>query len=262
MQELDLRVEELRGGYHTKEVVHGVSFGAKAGDVLAVLGPNGCGKSTLLKLVLRFLPPMGGKIYTRGTEVGAMGRRELAQVFAYIPQNENMSFPYTAHEMVTMARTNRISGFSSPSKADEAAALAALQELQIGHLANHYYNMLSGGQQQLVLIARALCQNACIMVMDEPTANLDFANQKLVTSAIKAIASTGKIVMITTHSPSQPFAVATKTLLMHEGNVAGFGPPADVLTPAVLEEVYGLPMDVVSVRDRTQKEHRICLSIE
>lgn len=261
MADLDLVVEQLRGGYDKKEVLHGVDFAVQTGEVLCLLGPNGCGKSTLLKLLLGFLPRMGGRISSRGRDIAALSRRQIARTFAYIPQSDRMMFPYTVLEMVMMGRTSYISAFETPREREQQLALQAMRQVGIEELGDTLYTALSGGQRQLVLIARALCQNTCILVMDEPTASLDFANQKMVLEAVSLLAAAGKIVVITTHSPSQPFAIASKVLLLQDGHTVGFGSPAEVLTDDTLEQVYGLPMEVVAVQDRNHKQHQICLSL-
>lgn len=261
MAELDLVVDGLRGGYGNKEVLHGVSFAISAGDVLCLLGPNGCGKSTLLKLLLRFIPRMGGAVSCRGHNVDRLDRRQLARFFSYIPQTDQSMFPYTALEMVLMARSSYLGAFQSPKQSDVETAYACLEKLKLAHLADFPYNKMSGGQRQLVLIARALCQSTCILVMDEPTASLDFANQQLINDAINVLAAEGKIVLVSTHSPAQPFAIASQVLLLRQGETVGFGPPGQVLTDESLETVYGIPMQVVAITDRNQKQRRICLSL-
>lgn len=261
MAELDLVVQGLRGGYGKHEVLHGITFSVTAGDVLCILGPNGCGKSTLLKLLLRFLPKTEGTVFCRGYDTDHLDRRKLARFFAYIPQTDQATFPYTALEMVTMARSSYLNTFQSPQKEDVDLAYACLEKLKLAHLADFPYNKMSGGQRQLVLIARALCQETCILVMDEPTASLDFANQQLINDAIHILGQEGKIVLVSTHSPAQPFAISSQVLLMRQGEALGFGPPKEVLTNQNLEAVYGIPMEVVTVTDRNQRERTICLTL-
>lgn len=261
MAELDLVVENLRGGYGKKEVVHGVSFALHAGDVLCLLGPNGCGKSTLLKLLLRFIPRMAGSVTCRGHNVDHLDRRHLARYFSYIPQTDRSNFPYTALEMVMMARSSYFGTFRTPAQEDIALAYQSLEKMKLAHLADFPYNQMSGGQRQLVLIARALCQSTCILVMDEPTSSLDFANQQMINDAIRLLANEGKIVLVSTHSPAQPFAIASQALLLRQGETIAFGPPTQTLTDQRLEEVYGIPMQVVAITDRNQREQRICLSL-
>lgn len=259
--ELQLRVDGLRGGYGDREIIHGVSFTVDTGDVLCILGPNGCGKSTLLKLMLRIHPKTGGAVFYRSENVDSMSRRRLAQCFSYIPQSGLIAFPYTALEIVTMARTSHIAALGSPKEVDIETAMRCLLNLKLGDIAYAQFNELSGGQRQLILIARALCQGACIMFMDEPVSNLDFANQKLINDAVRMIADEGKIVVICTHSPSQPFEIANKALLLNNGNMAGFGATDEVITAEALTAVYRIPMEIVTVTDQNQKRRKICLDL-
>ena len=256
-----LKVENLRGGYDKKEVVNGLSFSLGQGQVLGILGPNGCGKSTLLKLLLGFIPKKAGKIWLNGKDFDTLSRKSIAETLSYIPQTDYMPFPYTALEMVTMGRTNHINKWGIPSKQDIEIARDALEKLRVGHLADKIYTQISGGERQLVLIARAFCQDTKILVMDEPTASLDFSNQQLIMDAITTAVDTGKSVILTTHSPSQPFTIATNVLLMSEGDKVGFGSPVEVLTPESLEAVYGIPMDIVTIEDRNKMTRKICLPV-
>lgn len=244
-----------------KPVLHNLNISLSGGKIVGLLGPNGCGKSTLLKLLLRFIPKMGGEVFCRGHNVDELDRRRLAHFFSYIPQSDQAIFPYTALEMVSMARSSYMGAFQSPKKEDVELAYRCLEKLHIAHLADFPYNNMSGGQRQLVLIARALCQNTCILVMDEPTASLDFANQQLINDAIRILSKEGKIVIVSTHSPAQPFAIGSHVLLMRQGSSLGFGPPEEILNDHSLEEVYGIPMEVLSVRDRNQQERKLCLSL-
>jgi iron complex transport system ATP-binding protein len=256
-----LKVKNLTGGYGSREVVNDVSFSVAEGEVLCVLGPNGCGKSTLLKLLLRFLPKKSGQIMLQGLNIDALDRKTMAHLVSYIPQSDYMPFPYTIIEMVTMGRSCRLGRWKTPSKKDADFAYGCLEKLRIPHLSDKLYTQISGGERQLVLMARALCQDTKILIMDEPTASLDFSNQQLIMDAIVTAVSEGRSVVLTTHSPSQPFTIATKVLLLSEGFTVGFGDPLDVLTNESLEKVYGIPMDIVTIEDRNQTKRNICLPV-
>ena len=241
-----LRVENLIGGYGKREVVKNISFHVEKGDVLCILGPNGCGKSTLLKLLLRFIPKKSGRIFLQGQDMDQLHRKSIARIVSYIPQFDSMPFPYTVIEMVTMGRSCHLDRWKTPSKKDNRFAYESLEKLRISHLADKLYTQISGGERQLVLMARALCQDTRVLIMDEPTASLDFANQQLVMDAIATAVQEGKSIILTTHSPSQPFTIATKVLLLSQGSTVGFGKPLEVLTSESLERVYGIPMDIVT----------------
>lgn len=256
-----LEVDQVRGGYGGGDVVKGVSCCADAGDILCLVGPNGCGKTTLFRLLLGILPITGGGIRLDGQDVRSFSPRELASRIAYIPQYHTPIFSYTVLDVVVMGRAAQFSAFEAPKAADREAAFAALEKLNATHLANRKYTSLSGGQRQLILIARAICQSAKIFVLDEPAANLDYANHQLLMEVVADLARKGYCVVMSTHSPEHPASIGTRVLLMRDGQVAAFGPPEQVITPACLEPVYGIEIDVVTVRDRYGARRTICLPV-
>ena len=257
-----LEIENLSGGYGGEDVVKGVTCSADAGDVLCLVGPNGCGKTTLFRLILGFLTTSGGSIRIDGQSTQPLTPRELARLVAYIPQYHTPVYSYTALDIVMMGRATRFSAFNAPKAADREAAFSALEKLGAVHLANRKYTALSGGQRQMILIARAICQAAKVFIMDEPGASLDYANQQLLLETVTDLARNGYCVIMSTHSPEHPAAVGSKVLLMREGRVAAFGAPQQVITPTLLEQVYDIEMDVVSVNDRYGVQRTICLPVK
>ena len=256
-----LEVDQVRGGYGGGDVVKGVSCCADAGEILCLVGPNGCGKTTLFRLLLGILPITGGSIRLDGQDVRSFSPRELASRIAYIPQYHTPIFSYTVLDVVVMGRAARFTAFEAPKAADREAAFAALEKLNAAHLANRKYTSLSGGQRQLILIARAICQSAKVFVLDEPAANLDYANHQLLMEVIADLARKGYCVVMSTHSPEHPASIGSRVLLMRDGQVAAFGPPEQVITPECLEPVYGIEIDVVTVRDRYEARRTICLPV-
>lgn len=256
-----LKVSDLRGGYGKKDICQGISFELDKGEILSVLGPNGCGKTTFFRLLLGSLSTSGGKILINGRDRSEFSKKELAREIAYIPQHHSPIFAYSVLEIILMGRASHFSAFEKPREKDLERAFSALEMLHIEHLANSPYTALSGGQRQLVLIARAICQDAKIFVMDEPGASLDYANHQLLMEVIVELASKGYGIIMSTHSPEHPFSIAHKVLLLNKGANVSFGPPAKAITSKVLEEVYGIEMDIVHIPDRYGKTHTICLPL-
>ena len=231
---------DLAIGYPGHEVGSGITLAAGAGAVLCLLGPNGSGKTTLFKTLLGLLPARGGRVLLAGQPITSLSRAEIARRVAYVPQAHAAPFAYPALEVVLMGRTAQLGLFAQPGEADHEAARAALARL---------YTRLSGGQRQLVLIARALAQETPVLVMDEPTASLDFGNQTLVLREIAGLAADGLTVILSTHDPDHAFAVGTGAALLHDGCVRAKGAPADALTPEALSAVYGVDVRVEGLAD-------------
>lgn len=257
-----LELQNVRGGYGSGDIVKGVTCCADQGDVLCLVGPNGCGKTTLFRMMLGSIPISAGSIRIDGRNTRELTPKQLANLVAYIPQYHTPIFDYTVLDVVMMGRASHFSAFDTPKAVDREAAFAALAKINALHLANKKYTALSGGQRQLILIARAICQSAKVFVMDEPAANLDYANHQLLMEVIKDLAGQGYCVVMSTHSPEHPVSIGTKVLMMKEGTVAAFGDPKAVITPANLESVYDIEMDVVTVHDRYGVERTICLPVK
>lgn len=234
-----LEVKSMRAGYgRDKEIVHDVSFKLFEGDFNCIIGANGCGKTTVLKTILGLLPIMGGSVTINGHDTKNMTERQRATRFAYIPQTHKLPFPFAVKDVVLMGRTPYMSRIAVTSKADRRIAFAALCQLSIENLANRSYLELSGGQQQLVLIARALTQQPDILVMDEPTASLDFGNQQLVLSRMRNLVDSGMSVLMVTHDPAHAFYCADNVIVFHDGSIIQEGKPSDVITPANMRILY------------------------
>ncbi|MGU3537508.1 ABC transporter ATP-binding protein [Methylobacterium sp. A54F] len=240
-----LSVENLAFGYGARTVGQGVSFTLAAGETLCLLGPNGGGKTTLFKTLLGLLPAQGGRVRLDGADIAGWPRAQVARAIAYVPQAHAALFPFTAEAVVLMGRASRIAPFASPGAADRAAAAAALAALGIGHLADRVYTELSGGERQLVLIARALAGEPRLLVMDEPTASLDFGNQARVLGEIRRLRARGIAVVLATHDPGHAFLCADRVALLQGGRLAALGAPAETITPESLRGLYGVATAVV-----------------
>ena len=235
-----LELQKLRTGHGRRVVSESVDLSIEAGEVLCLLGPNGCGKTTLLRTVLGLLPPLSGQVVVQGQPVQHWPRAEFARRVGYVPQAQAGVFAFEALDMVLMGRAARMGLLAKPSKADKALALACMERLQIAHLATRRYTELSGGERQLVLIARALAQEPVLLVMDEPTASLDFGNQIRVMEQIATLSAQGMAVLLSTHQPEHALRVATRIALLGRGQLEAVGEPRTVATPAALGRLYGV----------------------
>lgn len=239
-----LQATELAFGYGRAKIGQGVTLSVDHGEVLCLLGPNGCGKTTLFKTLLGLLPRQGGGLELNGKDISTFSRSQFARHIAYVPQATGAYFPFSVFDVVLMGRASRIDTFASPTMADRAITQEALAALGIGHLAARPFTDISGGEKQMTLIARALAQEPELIVMDEPTASLDFGNQARVLSRISSFAASGMAVVISTHDPSHAFACASRVALMQSGALVAIGRPEDVLTPQSLQALYGVGVAV------------------
>jgi len=249
-------IENLCFSYGEKEVLKNISFSAEYGQFLSVLGPNGVGKSTLFRCMLGLLLPTKGGTSIDGKPVADMGAAQLAQRIAYIPQSHNPVFNFCVFDMVLMGTTAQLGSFESPKKEQTAQAEAALERLGITHLKDRGYGNVSGGERQLTLIARAIAQQAKILVMDEPSASLDFGNRIRVMQTVRALAKDGYAVIQSTHDPDQAFLYSDKILALHNGEVLTWGSPQETVCDSLMSELYGTDIEVCSLRG---DDIRVCV---
>ncbi len=225
----------------------GTGFGLdlRAGEVACVLGTNGSGKTTLFRTLLGLIPPVAGQVALDGRPLRDWPRAALARRLAYVPQAHLPPFPWRVEEVVMMGRLARNGPFSGPSRADRGAVAQALAAMGLDGFAGADYARLSGGQRQMVLIARALAQEAALIVMDEPAASLDFANRARFLDRIKALAEvSGCGVVIATHEPDHAFALDARAIALRDGTVCGDGPARALLSDGFLSRLYGIPVAV------------------
>jgi iron complex transport system ATP-binding protein len=240
---MTLSGRDLGIGYSDRVVGRGLEVSLDQGEVLALLGPNGSGKTTLLKTLLGILPPLSGDVLIDGRPLASLSAPERARRIAYVPQSHVPSFAFTVETVVLMGRTAHGNLFSRPSAADRAIAQRTLERFGIVHLGARPYTMISGGERQLVLLARALAQEPRFIVLDEPTASLDFGNQGKVMRELRALAASGHGVLFTTHDPNHALRAADRAFLMRDGKRLAQGRVRDVLTRAQLEALYGAPVE-------------------
>jgi iron complex transport system ATP-binding protein len=239
---------DLTIGYGDRVVGRNLDIALSTGEVLALLGPNGGGKTTLLKTLLGLLPPQAGDVRLDTKSLADFSPRERARLIAYVPQSHVATFAFTVETIVLMGRTAHGDLFSRPSAADRIIATQALERFGIAHLSTRPYTMISGGERQLVLLARALAQEPRFIVLDEPTASLDFGNQGKVMSEIRTLAASGHGVLFTTHDPNHAMRAADRAYLLRDGTRIGDGATGAVLSREQLEALYKAPVDVIADR--------------
>ena len=255
-----LEAEDLATGYGSLQIGAGISLGVGPSEILCLLGPNGCGKTTLFRTLLGLLPALSGKVRLDGDDLASLPRNLIARRIAYVPQAQMTAFPFRVDDIVLMGRTAATGLFSRPGSKDREIATAALERLGIAGLAERDYTTLSGGQRQLVLIARALAQQVGIIVMDEPTASLDFANQSLVLAEIAKLSRSERNgqdacgILLSTHDPDQAFLLDAEVALMANGGIDVKGRAAETLTGKALSRVYGIPIRV----EKTPSGRAVC----
>jgi iron complex transport system ATP-binding protein len=240
-----LRLHDVSFGYQVERpIFENISFEIGPGEVFCIIGPNGCGKTTLIDSILGMNQPQQGHIEIAGTDLRRLKPRGFAENIAYIPQNHVKTFPYSVLDIVVMGRTHAARMFSAPNAAERQRALESLEQVGLKGFENRLYTELSGGELQLVLIARALAQESRIILMDEPTAHLDFRHELMVMEIITwLVQEKGFSIIMATHFLNQAFylentGVKTRVALMNQGKFKAVGTPSEVLTRDSLKDVF------------------------
>lgn len=235
---MSIEIKNLCFSYETKTVLDGVSFTVSDGCMCAIMGRNGAGKSTLFKCILNRFEDFTGNILLDGTDVRKLPSKKRAGHLAYIPQEHYNAFNYTVEEIVLMGTAHRLGTFDTPKEEEIKKVCEALDMVGIRNMQNLDFDKLSGGEKQLVLIARALAQGARNIIMDEPTANLDYGNRKKVMSCIRNLADKGYCILFSTHEPEHAKTYADRVVILHKGIVYEEGKPNQIITEKILEEVF------------------------
>ncbi|MBI4855933.1 MAG: ABC transporter ATP-binding protein [Acetobacterium woodii] len=253
---MSIEVSNLSFSYSHRSVLNGINFIAQENQLLSILGPNGVGKSTLFRCILGLLRGYRGQVLLNGKDIKDISIKEIAKSLAYIPQSHYPSFNYSVFDMVLMGTTIQVSAFSRPGSKQIMLVEAALERLGISHLKNRGYTQISGGERQLVLMARALVQKTKILILDEPTANLDFGNQVRVLTQMKSLAKEGYTIIQSTHNPDQTFLFSDNVLAMKDGKILSSGIPGDIFTADLIKNLYATEVNINSLyEDRV----RVCI---
>ena len=253
---MSVKIENLSFSYGSHEVLRDISIDVEEGTLVNVLGPNGTGKSTLFRCILGLNRNYTGSIIVNGKDIRTLSIRERAREMAFIPQSHKPVYDYAVLDVVLMSSGAGAGAFFSPKKSHVDRAYEALERVGIGFLADRPYTRISGGEQQLVLIARALAQDASTIIMDEPTSALDYGNTVRVLSCVRQLSEEGLTIIQSTHQPDQAFLYADKTLVLHEGHVLAYGTPKETITEGLIGKIYGVEVEVNSLHD---DKVRVCV---
>ena len=254
-----LGLRNVSCGYDkNRPVLRGVQFAVETGQICCLLGPNGIGKTTLFKTILGLLKPLGGKLTIDGEDIASWPASKMAKHVAYVSQFHNPPFPYRVRDVVLLGRVSNTGYFGKVSEMDYRVAEKAIGDLGLTHLADTVYTDISGGERQLVMIARALAQEPRWLVMDEPTANLDYGNMVRVIKKIRELRENGYGVILTTHSPDQAFMYESNVALLRRGAPLVHGPAAKIITEQNMLLAYGVEVKIIEYFDPDGRLIRMC----
>ncbi|NLY56342.1 MAG: ABC transporter ATP-binding protein [Firmicutes bacterium] len=257
-----LSIRNATFAYSNKPVFEDICLEVEKGGFYCILGPNGSGKTTLLKCLAGILPLAKGKVYLNDTDLSRLHRNTIAKLIGYVMQEQETVFPFTVRQMVAVGRAPYIGLYSSPSAEDLAIVEEVIAEIGLTELRDKKYLELSGGEKQLVMIARVLAQKPQVLLMDEPASHLDFKNQERVMQLIKKLSLSGITVIMSTHFPNHAFAYADRVAIIHEGKILADGPTKTVMTEENLSLAYDMPINILTVKDRDNQDHHFCVAAQ
>lgn len=254
---MKLECKNLGFSYDGKrKIFQGIDFSVETGQIICILGPNGIGKTTLLQCMAKLYEPQEGGIFADGREMRDLSHQEVARIVGYVPQMLQTSFDYTVLEYVVTGRAPWLKIFNKPGEEDYRQAEIALERMEIRHLADKPYTRLSGGELQQVSIARAITQQTRFVLMDEPTAHLDYGNQIKVLRMIKELKNFGYGVVLTSHNPDQVLLLDAQVAVFDRDSSFRFGPWDQILTDSLLSSVYHVDLRLIEVEGVSRK---ICI---
>lgn len=261
-----MKLEVSKGFFKFKKtdyILRDINFSLGDGDVLAILGPNGVGKTTLIKSLTGLLPWTRGETFLDGKNISTMKERELWSKISYIPQKRNFSFAYTGLEMVLFGSTSSLNIFERPSQKEIERAREVMEMIGIDHLQDKVANEMSGGELQMLLIARSLVKEPKIIILDEPESGLDYKNQIIILDLIKKLSASGVIIVMNTHYPDHALKISNKCLLLNYDKTYKFGETREVLNGKNLKKSFSVEVKIEKISvDGKAYESIIPLGIE
>lgn len=253
---------EVRGGSfafkNTAPILQNIDFSIEGGEVLSVLGPNGVGKTTLLRCMMGMLQWGSGGTYIDGRNIVDMSERELWRYIAYVPQAKYLPFAFTVEEMVLLGRNVHTGLFGTPGEKDRQICEQAMEVVGIAHMRNKSCNRLSGGELQMTLIARALCSQPKMLVLDEPESNLDFRNQLIILETVRRLSKAdGLCCVFNTHYPAHALYISDKSLILSRGGKSLFGKSDLIINRKTMEDVFQVHVDILQSSYRGVNYHAV-----
>ena len=251
-------VKNISFDYDGEEIFSNISFSIDKGDVLCILGPNGTGKTTLIKCLNGLHDIKSGEISVNGNDMKKLSFKQISKHIGYIPQSHVPSFPFKVFDVVLMGRAPYLNLTDSPKDEDVEIAEDALKTLGIEDLKDKEYTNLSGGERQLVFLARVLCQKPDILILDEPTSHLDFGNQIKLLEIIDNLAKSGLSIIMSSHFPDHACLSSTKVAIMKDGGFIDFGTPDDVVSEENLRKAYSIDVKLIELDNK----RKVCVPLK
>ena len=254
----EIQVRNLSCGYNGKVVINNISFNVKSGEICCILGPNGAGKTTLFKTMLQIMQPLSGSVCINGENITKWSPKKISGYLAYVSQYHVPPFPYIVEDVIMLGRISSTGYFGKPTKQDYNIVNETMNLMGISYLKEKAYTDISGGERQLVMIARAMAQQPDFLILDEPTASLDYGNTLKVLREIKRLQQQGYGIIMTTHSPDQAFLCNSNVVLLSKEYPPVFGTAAEVINNRNLRNAYGEDIRVVQFKGRKGGMVRVC----